>query len=657
MVAEFFNNLLEWIRLNPHWSYFAIFLVSAGESLTLVGLFLPGVAIMFGVGALVAAEALELWPTLIAAAAGAVLGDGLSFWLGRHFHQQLRVIWPFNRYPELVNRGVDFFHRHGGMSVVLARFLGPVRPILPTVAGMLDMPPRKFLAFNIFSALVWAPAYILPGVAFGASLALASQVAGRLALLVLILVASGWFLVWLVRLAVRLLQPRASFLMARALDWGRSHPLIELVFGALLDPERPEARGLAILALMLVLGSLLVAWLFSGWLSGLDLLLHEALAELRNPFMDQVMIFVTGLGDTDLLLSVLAAGLGWLFVMRRPVAALHWMGLVALVAGLGYGLKYLTQMPRPVPIYEGLSAFSFPSSHTSLGIALYGFLAVLIARELTPRWRILPYASVTLLVAAIAFSRLYLGVHWLSDILGGVAIGFLSLALFGIAYRTHSGRPLGLKGILLVIFGTLIIMGFWRDDAAQQALYLKDVRTQSQSLEVWQAQGWQLLPAKRQDLKASARQALNIQYAGELDSLVTALEQAGWQRPTRLSLTSALQWLVPEPELAVLPVLPQIHGGQQDSLRLVRFNDDGRMELLRLWPTHWRLQPGQRPLWIGSLTDLRLEHRLKLLSILRQHKPASSALDSLAKELFGIEVGQKQRPGSGPLLLLQSSRK
>lgn len=654
MVAEFFNALWEWIRQNPNWSYFAVFLVSAGESLALVGLFLPGVAIMFGIGALVATGALELWPTLIAAVAGAILGDGASYWLGRHFHQQLRVIWPFNRYPALVNRGVDFFHRYGGVSVILARFLGPIRPILPTVAGMLDMPPRKFLLFNILSAIVWAPAYILPGVAFGASLGMASQVAGRLAVLVLLLVALGWFMVWLVRISLRLLQPRARFLLARILDWGRAHPSIEPLLGAVLDPERPEARGLAILALAFALITLLVSWFFSGWLEGLDQLVFEFLSELRNPLADQLMIFITGLGDTSLVLLVLAIGSGWLLLRRRPAAALHWLGLVALVAGLGYSLKELLAVPRPVSIYDGLSAFSFPSSHTSLAVALYGFLAVLVARELTPRWRILPYVTATLIVTIIGFSRLYLGVHWLSDVLGGLTIGLLALALFGIAYRNHPGQPLGWRGLTLLVLATVLAAGFWRDTAVQQAIYLQEAQTYHQSLDNWQAHGWQLQPSRRQDLKSASRQALNLQYVGELQALRIALEDAGWRKPVGLSLTNSLQWLTAEPDPLALPVLPQMHGGQQDELRLVRLIADGkRLELLRIWPSHWQVHLSQQRLWLGSLTELRLKQNVHLLTILRQHKPEPQALEQLSRALAsGFDVKIKNRPTQERVLLL-----
>ncbi|MFQ5643193.1 MAG: DedA family protein [Thiogranum sp.] len=127
-----------WIKTHPHWAGLVVLLVSALESFLVVGLFVPGTVVMFGIGTMIAAGSMELMPTLILAAIGAVIGDGTSYFIGRHYHQRLRVMWPFRNYPQMISRGVDFFHQHGGKSLVLARFVGPVRPLVPAVAGMLD---------------------------------------------------------------------------------------------------------------------------------------------------------------------------------------------------------------------------------------------------------------------------------------------------------------------------------------------------------------------------------------------------------------------------------------------------------------------------------------------------------------------------------------
>ena len=113
---------------NPELSGLIVFLVAAGESLALVGIVVPGVVFMLGIGALVGLNAINLWQALFWAMAGAIVGDWLSYWLGRHFDQQLRHIWPLSRYPKLIPRGEAFFNKHGGASVFFGRFVGPLRP-------------------------------------------------------------------------------------------------------------------------------------------------------------------------------------------------------------------------------------------------------------------------------------------------------------------------------------------------------------------------------------------------------------------------------------------------------------------------------------------------------------------------------------------------
>jgi undecaprenyl-diphosphatase len=164
------NNLTNWIVLYPLTSYLVVFLISLAESLAVVGLLVPGTLLLVGIGTLVSNGVLA-WPiTLVAAITGAIAGDGISYLLGRHYKGQIRQFWPFSRKPQLLQLGEVFFHRHGGKSVFLARFIGPVRPIVPLIAGMLNMSARQFVIVNIISAVCWACAYIVPGVVLGQSL-------------------------------------------------------------------------------------------------------------------------------------------------------------------------------------------------------------------------------------------------------------------------------------------------------------------------------------------------------------------------------------------------------------------------------------------------------------------------------------------------------
>ncbi len=199
MIETFVQPLMDWVALHPNQAGFIVFLIAMIESLVIVGVLVPGAALLFGVGALIGTGTLELWPTLAWAAAGAIVGDGISFWLGYHYREQLHHIWPFKNHPKLFSRGEVFFHKHGGKSIAFGRFVGPIRAIVPTIAGMMAMSPLRFTIINILSALAWAPVYILPGVAFGTSLELASDVMMHLIFLLIIIALFIWLIAWLIK--------------------------------------------------------------------------------------------------------------------------------------------------------------------------------------------------------------------------------------------------------------------------------------------------------------------------------------------------------------------------------------------------------------------------------------------------------------------------
>jgi len=189
---EYLASLLDWIAAHAAWAGPAVFMIALLESLALVGLVVPGAFMMFGVGALIGSGRLEFWPITLWAVAGAIVGDGLSYLLGRLLQDRLWQIPPFRKHPRFLEAGVSFFRRHGGKSVVLGRFVGPLRPVIPAVAGMLRMPFGSFLFTNVISALFWAPAYLLPGLVLVASFSLAVAVAGRLLFLAVVLLLAGW---------------------------------------------------------------------------------------------------------------------------------------------------------------------------------------------------------------------------------------------------------------------------------------------------------------------------------------------------------------------------------------------------------------------------------------------------------------------------------
>lgn len=600
-----------------------VFVTALGESLAVVGLILPGAALMFGFGALIALGQLEFWATWAWAAAGAMIGDGLSFWLGRTYHQRLRQLWPFSAHPEMLDRAVSFFQRHGGKSVLLGRFVGPLRPVIPAVAGMLDMPLRRYLPANVCSATLWAPAYLLPGMAFGASLELAAQVTGRLVVLILLLLGLLGLTAGLVRALYRLLQPHAQDWLKRFALWSRDHPLLAPVSASLMDPEKQELRGLLTLAALLlgsvIFISLLLIAAGQRLPTALDLSLFHFLQSLRTPWTDNLMVFVTSLGDAPVKAMLTVAVLAWLWRQGARSAAFHWL------AAVGFGLvssalfKWLAQAPRPIEMYEGISRFAFPSNHATMTTIQFGFLAVLVAHELPParRWR--PYLAAALLITPIAFSRLYLGAHWLTDTLGGISLGVVWVALLGLGYSRHPAPPLRRWGLLAVICAAVLLaelgdtLLFHQRDLDR---YQPRAMLRTQPREQWWRSDGRLLPTYRADWQGNHQQSLELQWAGARQELEQRLHAAGWRVAPALTLASALFWLDPQVQVTDLPALPRLHQGRPETLTLTHPGETPETRwVLRLWDSYLRLEPGATPVWLGNISLQKLQRRLAFFSL------------------------------------------
>jgi undecaprenyl-diphosphatase len=322
-----------------------------------------------------------------------------------------------------------------------------------------------------------------------------------------------------------------------------------------------------------------------------------------------------------------------------------------------------------VPLYLGVSAYAFPSGHTVMSVVVYGFLATLVAPALSPRMRLVLYASIGLFVGGVAFSRLYLGAHWLADVIAGVGIAGTWIALLAIARRRHVPETVGDLPLGVLVAAVFTFAGSWHvytrfhSDLERYALRAP---IQYVAFQNWWTGAWHNLPARRIDLGGEREEPLNVQYAGDLAPLRQRLLALGWHEPLQLSAGTALRWLMPSPSVDQLPLLPKLHGGRLDALHLVyRYQDSitGATEhlVLRLWPTQVRLQPGDIPLWIGFVGRLRV-WRLPLLSFIRSNGGHDSALELLEpafpsqpviREIQRAPAGQaRQSPWGGRVLLV-----
>lgn len=154
------------------------------------------------------------------------------------------------------------------------------------------------------------------------------------------------------------------------------------------------------------------------------ILLH--IHRLANPLLDKVMVFITNIGDPHTVVPLTVIAFVFLLVNRQRLAAAFFAINAAGGVALSYFLKLAFSKPRPQLWNSAIEevTYSYPSGHALGSMVIYGFLSYVLAK-MYPRYSATIYTFAVLMIVSIGFSRLYLGVHWPTDILGGYGIGFL----------------------------------------------------------------------------------------------------------------------------------------------------------------------------------------------------------------------------------------
>ena len=198
MHSVWFDSTLAWIGAHPVAAGLLVFLIAFCDALIILGAIVPALPLMIAIGVLIGMDKLSGPYAVTCAALGAFCGDGLSYWVGRRWGDGLRGVWPFRRYPRLLERGETLFRRNANKSLLIARYVGAVRPFVPAIAGMARMPLTRYVRISGIACLSWAVVFLLPGWALGQAYDAVAAVADKLVLALLGLIAAlaiAWALV------------------------------------------------------------------------------------------------------------------------------------------------------------------------------------------------------------------------------------------------------------------------------------------------------------------------------------------------------------------------------------------------------------------------------------------------------------------------------
>lgn len=623
MNASWIDGLLAWIAANPALAGVVVFAIAFCDSVIVLGAIVPALPLLIAVGVLIGLGELSGPYTVLCATLGALAGDGLSYWVGRRWGDRLRAVWPFSKHPQLLERGELMFRRNAFKSILIARYVGAIRPFVPAVAGMAKMPLDKYLRASLVAAVSWAVLFLLPGWMLGQAYDAVAAVAGRLLLVVAALLAVLGLAWAIVLYTYRWSAERLDGWLAAILAWSGRHPLLGQFTVGVLDPQRREAVPLAVLAVMLLaLGwggfALLMTVVSHGEPLQLDLAMHQAMLGLRNPLADYPMAALASLGDWQVLLPAIAVGMGYLAWRRRWMALVHWLLALAFGLALTELLTATVDMVRPA---EASSGFGFPSVAVTMSTITFGFFAVLIGRELPGRNRVWPYLVSGAIVTTIGFARLYLGAHWLSDVLGGMLFGLFWLLVLGIAYRRRFNRGFWITPVCWLFYGSFLAAALFY---APRELDSKLAKFEPASpvaqvlpLQDWDAGGWRQLPAVRNEFDDDQRWPLDVQLVGDLEQIASQLQADGWRSQPQAGWEQALHMLDSDSPASEVPVLPATLDTRVESLLMLKPSGDDQVHALRLWRSDVVLQPGSRPLWLGTAQTLQFQRHWGLIGLWR----------------------------------------
>jgi undecaprenyl-diphosphatase len=420
------------------WTYLIVAVFAFAETGAFVGLVVPGETVMLLGGAVAGQGAIDIYVLIAVAWFSAWLGDTTSFFLGRRLGREfvLKHGPRFGISHERFEKVEDYFGRHGGKTIFIGRWISLVRAFAPFIAGSSGMEYRAFVPYSILGTGLWASLHILIGYFFSRSIETAGHYAARgaFALATLIAVVAGT--IFLVRFL------RAEENRAKVVRWMEGHRatgwLVELArqpqFRFLWDRVTPGGTfGLEFTSLMATLAvALFVLVAYTVIIGGDpgptpgDETAAELVSHIQASALTSIAKVVSWLGSAtavSIAATICAALLAW----RR-----RWVEFWVLVAGMAIiqtGIDVLKDVvDRPGPGNTGGS--SFPSGHAAHAV-FYLWLAITIVLRLRPGMARATAVVVAgfVLTALIGLSRVYLEVHYLSDVSAGWALGAAAFSL------------------------------------------------------------------------------------------------------------------------------------------------------------------------------------------------------------------------------------
>lgn len=616
MLVQDFHPIIHYLRQHPYLGELFAFLVAFAESLPLLGTVIPGTVTMTVVGILIGTSALAGFTTVAITAFAALAGDTIGFVVGYYYNDRLRNIWPFKKYPKWLTLAEDFFHKHGGKSIFIGRFVGPARSTIPLVAGLLKVTWGRFFVAAIPSAILWAIAYLFPGILIGAlSQEVPKGETTKFLLYGLAIIAIIWLIFWLIQ--------HFFIQLARAINW------ITDQLWQFLTQKKFYRRFIQLIQnpndlndhhqLTLCLGALITGLLFlvllcnvmsQGILTQANEPIFHLFQSMHLPSLKPWFVCISILfGPMTLLLATAIISLGF-FITKQWRYAFHLLGSVFLSAGAIFIFKHLSHSIRPQGFQIVAHSSSFPSGHTGLATVIFGLLAYMTNEKIANRWRFIPYTLAILIALSTGISRLYLGAHWFTDVIGSYLLA-ATVTFISITSLRRTANQSRIHATPIWKFALVVSIGFiisWPLNLIKNYhhdlfRYTKSWPKKVISINEWWHNPTSVTPTYRNNRLGHPFQPFNLQWEGKLPEIKASLEKNGWEITAKhKQLKTALQRFATKNARYHMPLLPWLYQDKPAAIVAIKHIENQKVILeLRIWQSHIYFHNAHSPLWLGSV--------------------------------------------------------
>jgi len=671
LFTGYLQTLTSWLHVHPHLALLITFLVSFTESLAVIGSLIPGSITMTAIGILAGSGILRIDLTFVAAILGAVAGDSASYTLGYACSDRLADIWPFRRYPKWLASGKEYFASHGGKSVLIGRFIGPLRSMIPVIAGMMRMNRWHFLLANIVSAIGWSLLYVMPGVLIGAA---SSELSAEGATKLFMLIISVLVMVWLTSLGVTKLIIRANVWLATKLHiiWSRFRHQTSLVWlFKLLTPmhEKNHYRTamLSITWILCFLTSIFIIMMVTQDISvaSINNPVYLFLQSLRTPTTDTLFIIISLIIKPLSLISLMIFIIVYAIYYRDWRLLGCWLSLGMLTTTLSLLLVFIIPIPTPVILLKSKASSLFPSVDLAIATALFSFLIFYINKHYRSifTWVLQIILFVILVLAGIA--ALYLGDNWVTSVMAAYFIGLSTSLAHWIFYRraehTHQRTFLSVALLCLLLITTTTTSYLCCFSKLVQDHYLER-QQYVLTHEAWWSHRGSTLPIYTTNRIGHRTGFFNIQYSGSIKTLQMALTNHGWKNQPNSFFNVLIRRAGGQDAAKKLPLMSQLYLNKKPVLIMTYSAGTGhQLVVIRLWRSNYSLQENRQPIWIGSILDPSLQTKIKTSANNHDKIQSDMLLATVLSAVEGFQTNivpiaeQKTLPSSvAPKLLIIS---